>query len=277
MPSGDLVRYNITGPASLGISAPLFSSLNSGSGIQTRLSGSQSYFAIESSYQSDEPIASFVGIFFPGSFSSLGIPLGNLAVWTVEGTGDIINLNAVAGPPPGTTAANPLLPEKPQADNQSWIFEPVIVRSLSQVWWFDPEVAMGYIYTVQDSAGPLFDQFIAPDLPFNNTYEIFSSSNNICSASENDYDVKLATITQDNPYSFSVPLQCFAIKGIDVRNTLDPVNTSAFMAGISFDKAGIVSVRQTPILTPGPLPVLGVSAAFGFARCLRQRLLKSKD
>lgn len=74
------------------------------------------------------------------------------------------------------------------------------------------------------------------------------------------------------PYDFTTPLACFAIKGISAQNALDPLNTTAFVAGISFDKAGSVTVSQTPIPTPGPLPLAGAGMAYGWVRGLRRRL-----
>jgi hypothetical protein len=176
---------------------------------------------------------------------------------------------------PGTTPENPLLPPAPQVINQPWIFPPVVVIP-QEIWWFDPEVAIGYIFNVADATGPLFDQFIAPDLPFNNEYELLTTGGAACSTNPNDFTAPLATITQLVPYDFPTPLACFAIKGISEQNALDPLNTTAFVSGISFDAAGTVTVSQTPIPTPGPLPIAGAGLAYGWARRLRQRLRASR-
>lgn len=275
-PSG-MTRYSISSIYETNASVNLFSSLNGGRGIRTTLSSHQGYFEIESTYTSGDAISSMVGLFNGFGFAEQNIPLGTLATWTVQGTGDIISLNAVSGPPPGTSRANPFLPTQPQSSSESWVFQPAIVTDPSQVFWFDPEVTVGYIYSVKDSSGPLFDEFIAPDLVFNDTYELFVSANNTCSTNSDDYLLKLATITQDLPFNFSSPVQCFAIKGIDIRNSLDPINTTAFLAGIGFDATGTVSVRQTPIPAtatapvPAPLPIMGVIALFKTRKWLRRR------
>jgi hypothetical protein len=175
-------------------------------------------------------------------------------------------------PPEGTSPVNPFLPPPPQRQDEPWVFPPVVVTDPGQVWWYDPDVAIGYIYQVTDPAGPLFDQYTAPDLPFNDTYELLSSGGNACSGNPEDFTTSLATITQNVPYDFTTPLACFAIKGISEQNALDPLNTTAFVAGISFDRTGTVSVTQTPIPTPGPLPLTGAGVAYSWARGLRRRL-----
>ena len=179
--------------------------------------------------------------------------------------------------PPGTTPSNPFLPPQPTAPRQPWIFAPVVVTNPSSVLWFDPEVAIGYIYNVQPAVDtPLFDQFTAPALPFNIDYQLFSTGGSTCSSNPDDYSSLIATITPNTVQDFS-PLACFAIKGIDERNALDPLNTLAFNAGISFDKTGTVTVTQTPIPSPGPLPALGVGAALAWSRGLRRRVGKARS
>jgi hypothetical protein len=86
----------------------------------------------------------------------------------------------------------------------------------------------------------------------------------------------MATITPNVTQDFS-PLACFAIKGIDERNALDPLDPLAFNAGISFDKTGTVTVTQAPIPSPSPLPALGVGAALAWSRGLRRRVGKARS
>ena len=67
---------------------------------------------------------------------------------------------------------------------------------------------------------------------------------------------------------------------------LDPTDTMAFVAGVTFDSTGTASVTQTPIVqfvdpgsgdsVPGPLPLLGFGAAFAYSRKLRNRIKTSK-
>lgn len=179
---------------------------------------------------------------------------------------------------PGTSPSNPVLPPPPANSGDPWVFPPVVVDDPGRIWWFDPEIAIGYIYNVDDLAGPLFDQYIAPDLPFNDDYQLYSSGGASCSVNPEDYTILLGTATQNVVYNFAAPLACFAIRGIDPLNALDPLDSMAFVAGIGFDKAGAVTVSQTPISTavPGPLGVFGATMAYGWARRLRQRLQESR-
>jgi hypothetical protein len=199
---------------------------------------------------------------------------GTIFADSMSGGVSVVDTFIVSGslPAEGTNPANPWMPAPPQTINQPWVFPPVVVTDPNEIRWFDPEVAIGYIYNVADPSGPLFDQYIAPDLPFNDTYELLSSGGSACSNDPADFTTPLATITQNVLFDLPSPLACFAIKGISEQNALDPLNTLAFVAGIGFDRTGTVSVTQTPIPTPGPLPLAGAGMAYGWARGLRRRL-----
>lgn len=166
----------------------------------------------------------------------------------------------------------PLIPPTPAEPGDPWVFPEFTVFDPEFTWWLDPDVAVGYTYNV--TGGPLFATYQAPTLPFDNDYELFDSSDS-CST----FTSSLGSISGGTPYTFGTPVNCFAIKGIDVANMLDPTNTSAFVAGVTFDSIGTVSVTQTPItqfVVPGPLPLLGVGAAFAYSRKLRKRIKTSK-
>jgi hypothetical protein len=210
--------------------------------------------------------------FQPSDFPSL--PLGN--DWRSSSVWNSIRLMGVPLEAPGSSPVNPLLPAPPPSANSPWIFPPVTISDPNDVIWFDPEVAIGYIFNISDLSGPLFDQFTAPDLLFNDTYQLLGTSSSSCSVDPSDYNSPIATVTQGIAYDFTTPLPCFAIKGIDPANALDPLNAQAFVSGISFDKTGSVSVTQTPIPTPGPVSLLGVAALFHRARVLRGRVRSAK-
>jgi len=187
-------------------------------------------------------------------------------------------ISTVTLPQEGTSSLNPWMPPViPSRNDEPWIFPPTVVDNPDRIWWYDPEVAIGYVYNVADPMGPLFDQYVAPDLPYNDTYEILSSGGSACSTKPEDFTTVLDTITQNVPYSFATPLACFAIKGISEQNALDPLNTTAFVGGISFDRTGTVTVSQTPIPTPGPLPLAGAGVAYSWARRLRRRLHQREE
>jgi hypothetical protein len=181
----------------------------------------------------------------------------------------------------GATPESPLLPTPPAPGGPTtapWVFPEVINTDPGFVWWYDPDVAIGYIYNVADPNGPLFDQYIAPALPFNTDYQLYASGDGGLT-----YEVLMATIFPNTPYDFTSPLASFAIKGINIGNMLDPLDQTAFLAGISFDSIGPVSVTQTPLVQfvpdpvpiPGPLPILGIGGAIGWSRQLRRKLRAS--
>ena len=170
----------------------------------------------------------------------------------------------------------PLMPEAPTGPTAPWVFPEFTVFDPGFTWWLDPDVAVGYIYNV--TGGPKFATYNAPTLPFDNNYELFGSIDS-CTSFTNS----LGLITGGTPFSFGTAVDCFAIKGIDVANMLDPTNTMAFVAGVTFDSMGKVSVTQTPITqfvdpasVPGPLPLFGVGAALAYSRKLRNRIKTSK-
>ena len=176
----------------------------------------------------------------------------------------------------GGSRETPLLPETPTSSTDPWVFPDFTVFDPDFTWWLDPDVAVGYIYNV--TGGPKFATYNAPTLPFDNNYELFGSSDS-CSSFTNP----LGSIIGGTPFSFGTAVECFAIKGIDVANMLDPTDTMAFVAGVTFDSIGTVSVTQTPITqfvdpasVPGPLPLLGVGAAFAYSRKLRNRIKTRK-
>gem|GEM_PF-1504792 len=176
----------------------------------------------------------------------------------------------------GGSPDSPLIPPAPAEPGGPWVFPDFFVFDPNFTWWLDPDVAVGYTYSV--TGGPLFATYQAPTLPFNNNYDLFGSTNS-CSTFTN----LLGSISGGTPYTFGAPVSCFAIKGIDVANMLDPADTTAFVAGVTFDSMGTASVTQTPIVqfvdpasVPGPLPLLGFGAAFAYSRKLRNRIKTSK-
>jgi hypothetical protein len=193
---------------------------------------------------------------------------------TALDSGVFIGANSVSFE--GGSPEVPLMPEAPTSPTAPWVFPEFTVFDPGFTWWLDPDVAIGYIYNV--TGGPKFATYNAPTLPFDNNYELFGSSDS-CSTFTNS----LGLITGGNQFSFGTAVDCFAIKGIDVANMLDPTDTMAFVAGVTFDSMGTVSVTQTPITqfvdpasVPGPLPLFGVGAAFAYSRKLRNRIKTSK-
>ncbi|MEB3243131.1 MAG: choice-of-anchor L domain-containing protein [Cyanobacteriota bacterium] len=181
-----------------------------------------------------------------------------------------IDANSVSFP--GGSMEDPLLPPPPMDPDDPWVFPSIVVTDPEQDFWYDPIVSIGYIYSVD--GGPLFDKFTGPDLPHNTTFDLFSTAG-ACSNDPNDFNVALGTATE--LVGFSLPnLPCFAVKGINPVNLLDPMNTTAFVAALSFNTTGMPVVTQLPInfdyqpaAVPSPLSLFGAAAAFGSFRKLR--------
>ncbi|MFN9933886.1 MAG: nidogen-like domain-containing protein [Cyanobacteriota bacterium] len=173
------------------------------------------------------------------------------------------------GEAPGSTPENPLLPVV--VDGSFFFSFPV---QPAQRYFIDPPVAIGYDYTVEGV--PNFASVIAPILPADSLFDLYTSSDSCAT-----YSDFVTQLTGNVEYTFATPQSCFSIRDIALAANLDPTNTTAFVTGITFDAAGMVNVTQTPITqnvdngasVPGPLPLLGAAAAFRWSRRLRRRLL----
>jgi hypothetical protein len=150
--------------------------------------------------------------------------------------------------------------------NGSFLFDSVpVVTGVRR--FFDPVVAIGYDYTV--TGGPLFSEVLAPTgINASNTFDLIYGSTSV-------------SLTAGVPYTFGSPQSSFRIQGIEVAANIDPAIPTAFVTGLTFDSSGTVNVTQTPITfntsaVPGPLPLFGVGAAFGWSRKLRKRINSSK-
>jgi hypothetical protein len=204
--------------------------------------------------------------FRTSDFNNDGIPDG---AFTRQGRVQIVN----NPPTPGTTPNNPILPT-PNPGFPGFTFPniPVVPR---QTFFFDPEVAIGYDYTV--TGGPLFASVLIPTaLPngdSNFTLELGSFGN---------FPLVAGTpfnLLGVNPSGFNA----FRISGIDTNEQLDPTNPTAFVTGLSFTDAGTVNLTQTPIVqniatTPETTSVLSFFALglVGAASILKRKLELSK-
>lgn len=176
---------------------------------------------------------------------------------------------------PGDTAQNPLLPSQ-VGDSFQFTFS---VEPGRQVF-IDPEVAVGYDYT--STGGPLFSSVTPPaGINADNRFDLYFSGDSCAS-----YTQYVSSILGDDQFFFDTPQNCFSIRNIDVSAQLDPADPLAFVTGLSFDRAGEVTVNQKPIRftvgggeaqdVPGPLPLLGAGAALGWSRRLRRRIRQSR-
>jgi len=170
--------------------------------------------------------------------------------------------NFTADSAPGDTPGNPLMPVI--VDDS---FEFTFPVQPGRTFFIDPEIAIGYDYAV--SGGPLFASVTAPTgINVSNIFDLVFGTTTV-------------PITGGSEYIFGTPQSNFRIEGIDLAANLDPTNPLAFITGVSFNSSGTVNVTQTPITfntssVPGPIPLFGVGAAFGFSRKLRKRIKSLK-
>ncbi len=164
------------------------------------------------------------------------------------------------GQAPGTTPDNPLMPV---IVDDSFVFQFPVQPNVPV--FIDPPVTVGYNYTV--TGGPLFNSVTAPTLPNDNLYDLFFSSDSCAT-----YSQFVTQLTGNTQFNFASPQSCFSIRDIAEAANLSPTDPAAFVTGVTFNTSGIVTVTQTPINVPGPLPVLGVGAALSWSRRLRSRV-----
>jgi len=181
------------------------------------------------------------------------VSLDTPGLWQFNFTGE--------GEAPGQSAGNPLLPVI--VDNTFQFTFPVQPQ---RRYFIDPDVAIGYDYSV--TGGPLFSSVLVPaGINASNTFDLV-------------YSGLSDTITGGVAYTFATPQSLFSIRGIDIAANLDPNNPTAFVTGLTFNSSGIVNVTQVPIRNstsvPGPLPLLGIFAAYGYSRTLQKRIKFSK-
>ncbi len=154
---------------------------------------------------------------------------------------------------PGTTPGNPLLPT-PNPGNPGFTFPGVPVVP-GQPIFFDPDVAVGYDYSV--TGGPLFASVLIPNaLPNGDSNFILElpGFGNFSFLAGTSFD-----LLGVNPLGFSN----FRISDIDIAEMLDPTNPTAFVTGLTFTTAGTVDVTQNPVVqniasTPEPSSLFGL-------------------
>ncbi|GCL52601.1 hypothetical protein NIES3804_41950 [Microcystis aeruginosa NIES-3804] len=171
--------------------------------------------------------------------------------------------------PPGTNPEDPLLPILDPENPDVFTFPDIPVVP-DQIFFFDPDVAVGYDYTV--TGGPLFASVLIPNsLPLGDDEFLLElgSFGSFSLFAGTEFDL-LAI----NPLGFD----SFRISGIDANEQLDPLNPLAFVTGLGFTDAGRVTVTQTPIIqntdpvsTPEPSSIAGLGILGGGLLLKRRR------
>jgi hypothetical protein len=156
--------------------------------------------------------------------------------------------------PEGCTPTNPILPDSEASTTGQFVFPNIIPRR-----WYDPPFVSRYDYSLD--AGN-FLSFILPPSS-GNTIDLYIGDT-----------LKASNLLGDGSteYSFSqlvpsIDVTSFSLRDITpLRDAADP---TAFPVFLDFTTASS-GLTITPV--PGPLPALGVSAAFAFSRKLRRRI-----
>ncbi|ELR99207.1 nidogen-like domain-containing protein [Gloeocapsa sp. PCC 73106] len=149
--------------------------------------------------------------------------------------------------PPGTTPEEPVLPDVDPENPQLFNFANIPIGQNGfgvqpdLPLFFDPEIAVGYNYEITD--GPGFASILIPEALPNGDSEFllelpgFSDPFTLIAGTS-------FNLLEQNPNGF----RRFSITGIDPEELLDPTDTLAFVTGLTFTEAGVVSFTQSAIV-----------------------------
>jgi len=172
----------------------------------------------------------------PGSFTADILDLQNTSnVLSNDDTSGLWSFAIRQGSTPGETPDNPLMPIV-LPDDPNFYFEFNV--DLNEQVFIDPPVAVGYDYEVQ--SGPSMLSVLLPDVG-DGIFDLWLWDGT-------DYVDSGVDINAGNQYFFASALDQFSIRGIETDALLDPSDTTAFVTGLTFDGAGIVSMIQTPVV-----------------------------
>jgi Nidogen-like len=207
----------------------------------------------------------------PGSRTSAVLNLAN-ATNVAGGTPGLWSFAIREGALPGQTPTNPLLPV---VVNGAFTFN-FNVNIPAQRVFIDPVVAIGYDYVVRSGQRVTSVQFTSL-LNDPNGYQILASDGTV-----------LATgVMQNDIFNFAPGgVTAFSVRGIEPSAGLDPLNTTAFVTGLTFDctAACTIDMTQTPVTfdtgtgpnpnpTNVPLPGTLLLLTLGGIAMLRKRLI----
>lgn len=144
------------------------------------------------------------------------------------------------------TLENPFLPtpDPTNPDGFSFVDIPIVP---GQIFFFDPDVAVGYDYAVTGDA--LFASVLIP-APLPNGDSSFTLE---LPGGVGSFPLTAGTTFNLLDYN-ALGFSSFRISGIDTMEMLDPTNPLAFVTGLSFTSSGTVNVTQNPIVVNIPEP-----------------------
>lgn len=151
------------------------------------------------------------------------------------------------GGAPGGSFANPLLPVA-IGDDGSFVFSPVVIDDgapgLDAFLFIDPEVAVGYEYTLAGGLG--FTEILLPVIGDADGYSIETLIDGVWT--------RVGTVVDGGTFTFSNAVQIFRVTGIDPALGLNPENSVAFTTGVKVNGPGLVQFGMTAITAEVPEP-----------------------
>ena len=115
-------------------------------------------------------------------------------------------------------------------------------------YYIDPDVAVGYDYAI-GAGNPNFVSVDLPDDVGDGRYDIYGF--------DAGGGLQLLAADWDGSDDYFFPggaIAKFRVMGIETSAALDPLNTTAFVTGVTFDGAGSFTGTQTPIVVTIPEP-----------------------
>jgi len=171
----------------------------------------------------------------------------------------------------GSTPYNPILPTNPGSGDGAWEFVNVPVSATNPVW-FDPEVAVGYVYQV-NGAGPLISSVILPQGIGDGRYDIYVWENG-------DWKLLQGNVLGGQTFSFGTAVDRFKVLGIEESAGLNPASPIAFSAGLVFDQNGTVNLSQHAIsvsAVPEPATYAMMGAGLAMLGMVARRRKKAES
>jgi hypothetical protein len=128
--------------------------------------------------------------------------------------------------------------------NGSYQFDITVVPG--QIYYLDPEVAIGYDFVIGDG-DPNFATLDLPEDIGDGLFDIFTFD------AAGQWTLLAADWNGADLFDFGVGgVSRFRVMGIETSAALDPSNTTAFVTGVSFTGAGRFTGTQTPIVVSLP-------------------------
>ncbi len=166
-----------------------------------------------------------------------------------EGGGPIVNLPVIS-------------------TNGSYVFDLSVVPG--ETYYIDPDVAVGYDYMI-GAGNPNFASVVLPAGIGDGLFDLFAldTMGNQSTLAQN--------LQAGQVFNFGAGgLAAFRVTGIETSAMLDPLNTTAFVTGLTFTGAGRFTGTQTPLTVfvpntvPEPAPVALVGLALAAMACARR-------